>query len=85
MNGGQAIGGVDQIPIAARKLGQEGQCGVPQEARYRHLSAVAEVVKAIAFGVVGQSGADGRHHGEDQARIDLTVSIDLDQNLHIIF
>ena len=80
-DGGVAVGGVEHVPVAGRKLGEERERRVPHQAGSRHGAHVLDIVEAIALHVVGAALGDGGNEVRDQRRVHLPVAIQLQDHL----
>ena len=84
MQGRIAVGGVEQVPVAGGDLVEERQHGVAEQADGGHGLDLLQVEEAVALGVVGFAGQNGRHEVGHHARVHLPVAVDLDHDVHAI-
>src|SRR5439155_10811634 len=81
VDGGVAIGRIENVPISGRELRQEGEAGIAESTATRHRAKLALVEKAIALRVVGPADHDGRDQRQQVIGIHLPVGVHLRDDL----
>src|SRR5690606_24537549 len=81
MNRGVSVCWIEERPVARRKLCQERQYGIAEEANCWHRLEILEIKEAIALGIVRLSLNNRFDKIRDQGRIHLAITINLDDDV----
>ena len=84
MDRGKAVGGIENVPIAAGELGEKRQAGIAEQPGDGHRLQVTRGMETVALGVVGLAGEQGTHQRRQQFGGHLAVAVDLDDDFHAV-
>src|ERR1041385_5164809 len=84
MDGGVAVGRIENIPLAARRLDEKRETRVAHAPAERHAPERGGVVKAVALGVVGPPGDERLDQMGQILRVHLAVGVHLDADVRAV-